>query len=47
MTGTRITKLDAKVQETLTGTDMSTLRRIYDEVSSEDQRAEWARVDIG
>lgn len=39
--------LDAKVQETLTGTDVSTLRRIYDEVSLEDQRAEWARVDIG
>lgn len=40
-------KLDAKVQEALTGTDVSTLRRIYDEVSIDDQRAEWARVGIG
>lgn len=40
-------KLDAKVQEILTGTDVSTLRRIYDEVSIDDQRAEWARVGLG
>lgn len=36
-----------RVQEILTGTDVSTLRRIYDEVPVDDQRAEWARAGIG
>lgn len=42
----RFRKLPPKLQEALTGTNYDTLRRIYDEVSVEDQRKALAAVGI-